>query len=225
MEGAPPLPRHNGRQGVATLSVFITAFATLALAIGTFWMSCETKKAANATRDSVRRQVTAYSEGTRPWFEASIDRLVPFPSRKEVTYAVSVVNHGPGVASSFRPTVELSLLPDRIDLHRELLAGTLESGVVGVGEIRQLQRANIPYDTVGGSDPKAAYMHVCCCYRSAATGTGYYMDHVLYFLPVACSTDAPEELRRYPEHYRGSKLAYFATVEDSAGATILRWKE
>jgi len=199
MEGAPPLPRHNGRQGVATLSVFITAFATLALAIGTFWMSCETKKAANATRDSVRRQVTAYSEGTRPWFEASIDRLVPFPSRKEVTYAVSVVNHGPGVASSFRPTVELSLLPDRIDLHRELLAGTLESGVVGVGEIRQLQRANIPYDTVGGSDPKAA--------------------------SVACSTDAPEELRRYPEHYRGSKLAYFATVEDSAGATILRWKE
>jgi hypothetical protein len=213
--------RHARTTAKATLVLAVVTAASVLVTLG---VVIATFKSANATRDSVHQQSVSYEESTRPWFEARFVSLIPFPSRKEVTYVVAVVNHGPGVASSYRPTVELSPLPDRIDRHRELLKGTLESGVVGVGDPRTLQRTNIPYVTVTGSKPEAAYLHVCCAYRSAASGRRYYMDHVLYFLPVACSTDAPEQ-RQYTEHYMGSKLAYFATVEDSAGGTVLRWRE
>jgi hypothetical protein len=213
--------RHARTTAKATL---VLAGVTAASVLVTLGVVIATFRSANATRDSVHLQSLSYEESTRPWFEANFVTLIPYPSRKEVTYAVVVVNHGPGVASSYRPTVELSPSPDRIDKHRELLASTLESGVIGVDDPRMLQRTNIPYRTVAGSKPEAAYLHVCCTYRSAATGRCYYMDHVLYFLPVACSTDAPEE-RQYTEHYRGSKLAYFATVEDSAGSAVLRWRE
>jgi len=184
-EGYRSETEYNYSQGIA-------AIATLLLAVGTFWMVCQTKRAADAARDSIKLTESLAVEQAWPRIRVALSQLdsrldsSDSTQRHELGTSVkldalhySIWNDGKDVALLTRTRYELTPtskpLSDRVLLDTHELKSEL---AIQPGSSCPRNESDLSLQALRTD---SAYLHICLTSSPSVGGREYFLESIYGF--------------------------------------------
>ena len=188
LEGWSEDTEYNAPQAIATISMFVSAIATVTLAIGTFIMTCETRRTSLAAieankmaRKNAEQAWSLLELQRRPWLIGRLDFESYNPEEHRVVFSFVLKNCGiaPAVGVNIMFRSESGPRPSAY-------AGKAFSQIpwakgdiyLSSGDSVVQQAESLKYwpDIMTTSDTN--YIHACCFFSNAESRTKYYYETV-----------------------------------------------